>query len=547
MKIANITKGLLAFGLALPFSGAVGCESEEPTTGDEQDATATIDDAFAKVVLTGGCSVKIASTGKTVKTKGTKGVCPTTVQGMVDHLKTINEPGIKVFSVSEGHDIDPANADFRFVVSFTSKDNPGEDIFLSVLGSAAGVSQGFMEAMGFSAKKGAYVYYHVVDGKWEQAGHGGMVPADAAPGTAVAFECQNCHTNGHPLMKELHDSWTNWSSTWMGFTMPQSSDATFQFFASKLTRADDLEELILPATKKSVAGRIDRAIKKKELGQVYRNALCDVGEPSLIAVHSKSSKRLGDVSTFSSMLPGAILISQLFAAPRTGTGVEEGLDATLAMNLPDFGGIGAKSDSYVKAVKKLGVTFEGMSGTNDGFFAWTSPEKSHADIETVQELLRRNLVDKDVVADTMMVDFTVPMFSNERCALAETLPETWSSPDELKTAWAANLAGSTLRGAKGLATRLAKKDDFATHEAAVNGFLKACNARNAASADQYAEDVLKIVAQRRNEFRDHYASVVESPLLLPIDKANDTAPGTWRLSGDKCELQKRSAKFVGEE
>jgi hypothetical protein len=139
------------------------------------------------------------------------------------------------------------------------------------------------------------------------------------------------------------------------------------------------------------------------------------------------------------------------------------------------------------------------------------------------------------------------MFSKSRCELADTIPANFTNAEELRTAWIANLAGSTLRGATGLKGRLEKKGDFADHEKTINDYLKACAARSTAASEKFNEDVLTIVAQRRNEFRHHYEKVLETNMILPTDNASATTePGTWRLSATTCELEEQTAMFVGE-
>lgn len=523
--------------------------SGTPRSAHAQDASQTATDKFATTVLQGGCSIRLPGTNQTITTAGSGGACPTTVKAMVDHLTKLNPSGMRVFVVSEDEDHPSRPKGYRFVVSFngTSGTQDG-DIFLSVLGGPEDLGEGSLEAMGFDPEKKAYVYYRITGGRWQREGSGAMVPLDSLPGRGeVTMGCQNCHRTGAPLMKELHDSWANWHSTWDAFKKPAASDPMFDIFFSRKAIADDLEPIIISATKAAAEGRVDRAVAAKQTGLMLKQAMCDVGEPNLIAVHQKSKFRFGTIATPSDMLPGAILLSQIFAAPATGTGPEKGLEGNLQMTLPDVQNVRSNIAAYVAAAKKLGISFEPLAGLNDAKFAWLSPEKSHADLAVTMELLARNLIDKDVLADAMMIDFTTPMFSKARCDLASTIPANFADPEELRTTWIANLSNSNLRGAAGLKSRLENKDDFADHEKTINAYLKACATRSSDAADKFNEDVLTIVAQRRNEFRIHFEPVVESKLLLPTDNGSaETNPGTWRLSAATCELEKQTATFLGE-
>ena len=537
---------VIALGTSLAFAtGYFGYESIQSARA--QDAAIT--DKFAITVLQGGCSIRLAATGRTVTTEGSGGACPTTVKAMVDHLEALNPNGLRVFVASEDEDQASGEKNYRFVVSFKGQSGTEDgDIFLSVLGAPQGFANTFMEAMGFDSARKVYVYYHLVSGKWEQAGSGAMVPLDTVPGREDAMACQRCHSTGAPLMKELHDSWANWQSSWDSFKSPNITDPLFGVLFNRKIRADILEPIIIAGTKGSAIGRVDRAVTAKQTGLMLKQAMCEVGEPNLVGAHERSNVRFGDIVTQTSMLPSAILLNQIFAAPFAGTGrAFKGFEGNLQMNLPDLGQARSVGAAYVAAARKLGVSIGDMAGLNDAKFAWFGPEKSYADLAVVMELLARNLVDKDILADAMMVDFTTPMFSKSRCELADTIPANFANAEELRTAWIANLAGSTLRGAAGLKGRLEKKGDFTDHEKTINDYLKACAARGTAAPEKFNEDILTMVSQRRNEFRHHYGKVLESTMMLPTDRAPDrTEPGMWRLSAATCELEEQTARFVGE-
>lgn len=538
MKISQLA---LVCGMSVGLlGGTVGCTEESSETGDEQNATSALNDTLVNTALAGGCNITIQKTGKTQKTKGSGGKCPNTVTGVIDALKADTNNKLHFFVVSEQGTEPGKNTPYRSVIAVETKGNGPDKLFLSILGDGNGFNDDFLEVIAFNKSKG-FVYYDIEDGAWQQVGDASMVPTD--PSSKQAFRCQGCHTDGSPFFKELHDSWANWHSTW--FTMPPSSSkqALSQTIFSNMERADDLETIMIDAMKTHAKMRVDKAVKEKKLNFMAKQLLCDVGSPSLIAAHSKNSKRLGDVQTFSSMVPSSLLLNNLFQSPRTGTGTEDGLTNILNMPIPSLSSVGIKSDSYVKAVKKMGQKIGGQAG--DAIFPMLTPQKSFADLLVVQELFSRNLLDKDVVADALMTDFTTSTFSTMRCALADTLPATWKSADELKTAWATALGSSKLRGAASLKTRLSKKDDFDAHAKSVDTYIAACNARNTSEADKWAEDLLAVLSQRRVEFIEHYEQVVESAWLLPSDNLK-SAPGKIRLNPTTCKIDEGSKPAGGE-
>jgi hypothetical protein len=545
MKTHLFTRSVALTGLAALLAFAPGCdEGDSVETGDEQDATAAINDTFANTVLAGGCSITVK--GKVQKTKGTGGKCPTNLTQLLDAVEADTKLKMSVFAVSEESDLNHgAGTPFRFVIAVDTGDGKAEKLFFSTLGSAEGISETFIEVMAFNEKKGVYAYYDLEDGAWVQVGDGSMVKTDApANGSAPAFACVGCHTTAAPIMKELHDSWINWQSTWFSMPNPNSSQALFNRLFSKVKRGDDLELLVIAGTKAHTKTRVDKAVKDKKVGALAKQLMCDIGEPSIIAAHSKNSKRIGKVETFSSMLPTSILLNNLLKTPSTGTGPQKGVDNVVNMNVPSLSSARIDAASYVKALETIKQTIGGEAG--DAMFPMSSPEKSFADVAMVQELVARNLLDKDVVADALMVDFTTSTFSDLRCNLASTMPKNWTTVDELRTQWITALGSSTMRGAAGLKARLENKTDLDAHATKVETYVKACNTRGTSEKDAFALDLLTIMSQRRAEFTEKYESVVESPWLIPSDNLN-SKPHAKRLNATTCKIENATEKFVGED
>lgn len=558
-------------GFALPACGASE-PGEEETTVDDVTAAGVPEDVFLTNVL-GNAKCTLVVKGKRLNAKGT-GACPTKLSAILDRLEGVAvaapaptgsgsavpsgsatgsgsaapspapTPATKpeFFVVSELGDKPALDNAYRFVVA-GGAGATSDKLYIASFASGNGAPQDGTEVMAWSEKIQAFVYWKEENGTWVRKGDGTMVPSQAK-GAKPTFECMSCHTSGGPIMKELHDSWANWTSTWMTVSDPKSPDATFNRMFSKVTRADDMEKRVIASEHLHTKGRVTRAKTAGDLKGVLTQLFCDVGEGTLIAAHSKNSQRFGTVSTFSSMLPGAFVVSPLLRAPRTGTGVELGLEQSVAFKLPTIDSLSVESKAYSETLTKFESKIGGQSG--DSIFPMNGPEKSYADVDAVQELVRQGLVDADFVADVLMTDFTTPAFSAPRCALADALPATWKDPADLKAQFGANLAKSTARGAKGLAARIAKTDDAAAHTATLEAYGKACADRKTASAATFTEDTLRMLSQRRAEFVDVYHNLVESDSLLPSDNLG-SKPGAQRFNGTTCVLEAQSAKFVGED
>jgi hypothetical protein len=496
--------GLLFVGAsAIPALAVSGCGDDGVTTGDEESVIAGHDDPFVEVVLKGGCSVKNEQTGKSFKTEGTDGACPTTVKDVLAVLEADNAGGSEIYLVSELGDRPAEDVGYRFVIAQKTslKDAKNSDLFFSTLGSVDGISQGFLEVMAFSPQKQAYNYYALAKGKWEFKGDGAQAELDPTTGEP-AFECLGCHKAGTPIMKELQDGWSNWFSTWFTPTDPKSKDETFKALFDKKRRADDLEDRVIEGTRAHNKGLVERALEEEELAPLLKRMLCEVDTGNLIGVHSKSSSRFGEVSTFSSGFPSSYLLHQLFKTPSGGSGAQGGYDDVLGMTL-SLSSVNVPADSYKKAITEAKQKIGDELG--DAMFPWFGPEKGYADNDVVQQLFAKGLLDKDLLADVLMTDFTVPVFSEIRCGLAETLPEKGADADAVRKAWIENLEGSELRGAAGVEARLRHAEDRVAAPARVHRALRAGGRVAVPPAHRRAGQPARRAAPQRGDVRDRAA------------------------------------------
>jgi hypothetical protein len=173
----------------------------------------------------------------------------------------------------------------------------------------------------------------------------------------------------------------------------------------------------------------------------------------------------------------------------------------------------------------------------DAMFPMFTPDRGFADNMIIEELVERRILDKELVADLLMTDFTVPSYSKVRCDLAETAPSAGKNPEEIRTAWIASLARVTKPGAAELKARLENKNDFNAHGTTVQAFLDKCKARASSDSATFMADVVKIVAQRRAEFAEQYENLVESEALLPRATRLTVRPHGVRLDPADCTLK----------
>lgn len=477
-------------------------------------ARAKLDDPFFKLVLSGGSGKK----------------CPLTTKDAIARIEAETKGTLKSFVVSErGDQPTSAKAGYRFI-GVPTIEGKNDVVFFSMLGDkAGGVSQGFLEVMALSTTRNAWLYYALEGGKWTMVGDGSTV----VPGEAPKFRCASCHTTGAPLMKELQDSWNNWNSIWFSMPDPGSQEETFKKLFSTKGGAENLEKFFFTSIKAHAKGYVERELAKTGgLKKVLKHVMCELGEPNLVTSHNRHSTRFGKVSASSFMnFPPSILVSQLLKAGSK----QGGYSGVVNMNLPAMSSLSLNGTSYSKALETAGSKIGGEAG--DTMFGLSFPERGFMDNMVVEELVAKGILDKDLLADLLMTDFTVPAYSKVRCDLAATAPDKGATAEEVRTAWLANLKGSTLKGAKELETRLGDKADFAKHETAVDTFLKACNDRNTKEADAYALDVVKLASMRRKEFKEQYEALIESSDLLPSDSLTDTKVHALRPNPTTCKLE----------
>ena len=89
---------------------------------------------------------------------------------------------------------------------------------------------------------------------------------------------------------------------------------------------------------------------------------------------------------------------------------------------------------YRQAINELGSSFaeDETPGLEETQHAFLVPTVSRFDRLRTESLLRRGLLDNELLLDLLAVDFTTPIYSQERLSLMRLLPEDWKSPSELR-------------------------------------------------------------------------------------------------------------------
>jgi hypothetical protein len=225
--------------------------------------------------------------------------------------------------------------------------------------------------------------------------------------------------------------------------------------------------------------------------------MCEIGEPTLASSQAALQKNALDNDDPASI----ILPSEMFSAFGRGT----------------RGDVQIPRQAYKDAVTSAKQTVGGKPG--DTFFAFFIPERSFVDDNVAAALIAQKALDDDTLSDLRMTDFTNPVFSAQRCALADTIPDAAKNADDLRKSWAPILQKSSLPGAAGLAARLSTPNDKDANQKRVDDYVAKCVARGADNTDgpKFVGELLQLASQRRQAFVKAFPAIDESPALIPKD------------------------------
>ena len=157
---------------------------------------------------------------------------------------------------------------------------------------------------------------------------------------------------------------------------------------------------------------------------------------------------------------------------------------------------------YKEALMKVGSQFApgetpGLVETHHAFLV---PARSYIDNQMINTLLKQGILDEELVADVLAVDFTTPVFSPARAFLLRYVPDTAKDAADLRHQLIAALekAPPDDRAAQELLANLTDSTrTAAAHRQAATAYLAAC--ARAADSLEAVVDWLKTASQRRLE------------------------------------------------
>jgi hypothetical protein len=352
---------------------------------------------------------------------------------------------------------------------------------------------------------------------------------------APKLRCSGCHTLGAPIMKELdaphNDWWTTARKLNLGpFSLSSgTSPLDSAHVAGSLFRnaadASNLSKQVKATIDRLVAARSEAVPSGLTLKHQLRSLITTM-EMNLVS----DSAPLNDSARTSIEIPQDFFVDARLVGDRRPISVDKAI--------------------YGKALAKVGSRFaEGETpGLVESHHAFVVPARSHIDNRIIDALIMRGVLDDELVADVLAVDFSTPVFSGVRASLFKLLPNQAKDAADLR--WQLIVAlknrAPQTQVARELLTNLTDPGRTAeVLQKAARAYRDTCV--QAAGELDAVVDWLTIASQRRREVTaadtaQHPDGQITEPRfrhVFPTDKLKPSA-GALRLSPSTCRAVKSS-------
>jgi len=400
---------------------------------------------------------------------------------------------------------------YRVVTTRTCGGRSTDSILISGFGIRAGATSmpAGVELISFDDTAGVYNFYDS-DGSGLNF-FGSSKDLLKGPGSGETRRCAKCHTGGGLVMKELDTPWMNWEGH---IDMPGAQPIVdaIKDLGTK-TSGIEFEGLVKAGNTKWNKTRLETL-------KAGSTAVADLLKPLFCTVEIN----LANGSNFASPVIGGTGGDQLSSIP---------FKSMLDPQIKGFGSIPITFADYDTLIKANGQTLSSVPGAIDSIIDYAFVERSHADKDFVNQLKAAGIIDDDFIKDVLMVDFTRPIFSDDRCDLLEfapTLSGADITADKIRAGFIKNL-GSPAAGtpAAVLLTNLNTASDTAMHNARVDAFIAACTALG---SKPFLTNALTITSLNRTKARN--MDVTEGGAGFPEDNLNVNPQA--RLSPLDCKL-----------
>ncbi|BBM87190.1 hypothetical protein [Candidatus Uabimicrobium amorphum] len=330
------------------------------------------------------------------------------------------------------------------------------------------------------------------------------------------LRCSGCHTLGGPILKEIeaphNDWWNNNDKLNLGTLRlnfgsdPQNPE---HFAARMFFEAEDVSNL-----SKQVKKGIDRLVAARE-GNLH--------EQMRSLVSTMEMNLASDTKPLQAK-------SQI-AIPK-GFFVDERL---LGKSAPQ---ITIDTALYMQALQTVQSRFaqNETPGLIDARHAFLVPTRSYIDNKVIDVLLHKGILDEELIADILAIDFTNPVYSQKRKNLIRYIPKNAINAQHLREQLIANLQNTNETGAKELLSNLTdprRNKEF--HRKQALAFFDVCQQKG--NVFVTVMNWVKIATQRRVEIQSSQPAqnprgTILEPGFRVIFPQNNiaTSAGKWFLN-----------------
>jgi hypothetical protein len=466
-------------------------------------------DKFAKLVM---------QTGDT---------CPTSLQDIMTKLKeqvaaaSVDECGetfqreLSTRVISETAQLTgmPARA-YRLVT--TQACNTTDAVILSMFAAPGAPLQPNAEIISFDDSAGVFNYYDATGDRIEFFGSSKDLLKGSPDGNTR--RCAQCHTGGGLIMKELDTPWIHWEGHLDHPGAKELVEANADLLGRKNTGAE-FEFVVKDGNQRWNQTRLTHLTtsQSRSVKELLRPLFCTV-EINLDngADFERPKDQIKDIPFDSLLDPQVMGQNQM------------------------FGGIPIMTADYDAQITMNGQRIQNRAGQQvagkvDTIFDYTFVERSAADNDFVIKLRDARIIDTNFIKDVLMVDFTRPIFSKDRCDLLDQFAPEFPAdlnPETIRDGFIAKLeAAKPAMGtpAAALLANLKNSNDGTAHTTKVNDFVTACTNLGSAAL---VKNALAIAALNRNEARKR--PIMEFAEAMPFD--NQKVDANARLHPATCEL-----------
>lgn len=257
-----------------------------------------------------------------------------------------------------------------------------------------------VEVIGFDPETREFNYYEATQGRVHFFGSS----TDILRGHAG--RCQQCHTGGGLVMKELRSPWVHWEA----FGSPDASreliDANSDLLGSRRAGSDmeNLTKAGNAAWNETRVALLTEPSNGFTVADLLRPLFCGT-EFNLDTFGTSSNGNVAHI-------PELFFAHSKLVGTGAGLGTHDGERNTVSMD----------NAVYVSAIEAVRQEVPQVNAA-DTKFAGVFVEPGVADIDFLNKLVAAGVLDDDLLLDVLAIDFTRPVFSDARCELLSFVPE----------------------------------------------------------------------------------------------------------------------------